>query len=371
MQEKKLQYRSYPDLYLNFENGVKNYQLFTSMGSTQFKRVICNLISNAAEAMSYSSVVTINAAEIENEIQIEISDTGPGFDEQFKDQLFENGFTTKSNGNGLGLYNAKKEVEGLGGRITVSNNNGAIVRLTLPKASPPSNFPAEINLNGIIKIIVLDDDESIHRLWDKRLSKYKIELEHFYTAQALLEKYAQLPQNYLLLSDYELLGEELSGIDCITRLNAAKNSFLVTARADEYEINSRCSELNLKLLPKNMALIIPVTQGLDKKVVLIDDDELVHMSWKRAGKKSGIEVSTYYTMQSFIDNFYQYDKATTIYIDSNLSEDIKGEIESERIKDLGFDDLFLATGYLKDDIAKPLWIKDIVGKSPAALFSEK
>ncbi|MBY0517526.1 MAG: HAMP domain-containing histidine kinase [Bacteriovoracaceae bacterium] len=369
IQEKKLQYRSYPDLFLKFENGVHNYQLFTSMGSTQFKRVACNLISNAAEAMGHTGVVTINAVEIENEIQIEISDTGPGFDEKLKDHLFENGFTTKSNGNGLGLYNAKKEVEDLGGRIIVSNNNGAIVRLTLPKASPPSNFPMEINLNGITKIIVLDDDESIHNLWSKRLSKYKIELEHCYSAQALLKKYAQLPQNHLLLSDYEILGEEISGIVSISRLNAVKNSILVTARADEYEINNRCSELNLKLLPKNLALFIPIIDTSSKKVVLIDDDELVHMSWKREGKKSNIEVSTYYTVQSFLDNFHQYERATKIFIDSNLSGNIKGEIESEKIKSLGFDDLFLATGYSKDHIDKPAWIKDVVGKSPTHLFT--
>lgn len=89
------------------------------------------------------------------------------------------------------------------------------------------------------------------------------------------------------------------------------------------------------------------------------------MSWKRAGIKSDIEVSTYYTVQSFIDNFKQHDKATTIFIDSNLSGNIKGEIESERIKSLGFDDLFLATGYSKEHMEKPAWIKDVVGKSPS------
>ena len=68
------------------------------------------------------------------------------------------------------------------------------------------------------------------------------------------------------------------------------------------------------------------------------------------------------------ENFQKYDKTTTIFIDSNLSEGIKGEIESERIKNLGFDDLFLATGFSKDQVNKPTWIKEVVGKSPASLL---
>jgi hypothetical protein len=114
-----------------------------------------------------------------------------------------------------------------------------------------------------------------------------------------------------------------------------------------------------------MALIVPIVQCQPKTVVLIDDDELMHMSWKREGKKANVEVLTYYTIESFIEDCHHYHKTTPIFIDSNLSGEIKGEVESERIKDLGFDDLFLATGYSRDHLDKPIWIKGIVGKSPA------
>ena len=361
-QEKRLQYRSYPDLHINFENSVQNYQLFTSMSSTQFKRLICNLITNAAEALRYSGVVTIKANEYENTIQVSISDNGPGFDENFKEKFFMNGFTTKPNGNGLGLYNAKKEIENIGGEISISNQSGAIVLVTLPKAAAPSHFPVEITLNGITKIIILDDDESIHRLWNKRFTSYNIEFEHFYSAHTLMNEYDQIPADVLLLSDFELLGEMITGIDCITKLNAFGNSYLVTARADEFEINDRCAELKLKLLPKNMAFIIPITQGPSKKVVLIDDDELIHMSWKREGKKMDVEVSTYYTIEDFIDDSHQYHKTIPIFIDSILKDGFRGEVVSETIYESGFDQLFLATGLVKENINKPFWIKEIVGK---------
>jgi hypothetical protein len=318
--------------------------------------------------MGYSGTVTIKANERDNRIQLTISDNGPGFDENFKDSFFTDGFTTKSNGNGLGLYNAKKEIESIGGDITISNQSGATVQVTLPKAAVPSHFPTEITLNEITKVIILDDDESIHRLWSKRLSGHNVEFEHFYSAHALMNEYSHIPADVLLLSDFELLGEMITGIDCITKLNAFKNSYLVTARADEFEINNQCSVLNIKLLPKNMAFIVPICKNSAAKVVLIDDDELMHMSWKREGKKSDIEVSTFFTIDSFISSSHSYHKETRIFIDSRLSGDVRGEIESEKIKNLGFNDLYLATGYSKDQIQIPVWIKKVVGKSPDSIL---
>lgn len=40
-----------------------------------------------------------------------------------------------------------------------------------------------------------------------------------------------------------------------------------------------------------MALIIPI--NLDNKIVLIDDDDLVHMSWKYSAKKKGVNLHSY------------------------------------------------------------------------------
>ena len=53
-----------------------------------------------------------------------------------------------------------------------------------------------------------------------------------------------------------------------------------------------------------------------------------------------------------------------IYIDSNLGDNIKGEIESEKIFNLGFKNLYLATGYGKEFIQKPPWIIEVLSKGP-------
>ena len=62
-------------------------------------------------------------------------------------------------------------------------------------------------------------------------------------------------------------------------------------------------------------------------------------------------------------------KTTKIFIDSNLGKGLKGEVESEKIFNIGFLNLFLATGYEKNTVIKPSWIKEIYSKSPENIKS--
>jgi FixJ family two-component response regulator len=98
--------------------------------------------------------------------------------------------------------------------------------------------------------------------------------------------------------------------------------------------------------------------------ILIDDDELMHMTWKMEADKKAIEFKAYSSVEEFIKDADQYSKNTVIYVDSNLADGLKGEIESEKISQLGFTEIYLATGFSADDLEKPEWIKEIVGKRP-------
>lgn len=99
-----------------------------------------------------------------------------------------------------------------------------------------------------------------------------------------------------------------------------------------------------------------------KKLILIDDDKLIHMSWKMEAAKNNVNLICFFSIDEFLQQADIFAKDTYIYIDSNLADNIKGEVESEKIYRLGFEKLFLATGYNASDIKKPNWIKGIVGK---------
>ncbi len=64
---------------------------------------------------------------------ISISDNGPGIPKEIMSTLFEPFVTqNKANGTGLGLAIVKQYVSAHGGKITVSNNNGALFTIALP-----------------------------------------------------------------------------------------------------------------------------------------------------------------------------------------------------------------------------------------------
>jgi signal transduction histidine kinase len=52
---------------------------------------------------------------------LQIKDNGKGFDESTANQLFKRGFTTKSSGAGLGLYNCRTIIESHEGTIDITS----------------------------------------------------------------------------------------------------------------------------------------------------------------------------------------------------------------------------------------------------------
>ena len=84
----------------------------------QISQVFVNIIRNALQASPTDIIVMLNASYSDREIQISISDDGTGIPEDIQSRIFMPNFTTKSNGNGLGLAISKHIVEASGGRIT-------------------------------------------------------------------------------------------------------------------------------------------------------------------------------------------------------------------------------------------------------------
>ncbi len=76
-----------------------------SLDPDQIKQVLVNLIRNAVEAMPDGGVVQVSAAwrGANDELVIQVSDTGPGIPEEHMHKLFSPFFTTKPVGKGTGL----------------------------------------------------------------------------------------------------------------------------------------------------------------------------------------------------------------------------------------------------------------------------
>jgi PAS domain S-box-containing protein len=103
----------------------------------QMNHVFMNLILNGAQAMDGQGEIKIHTGLSlqENEIVIDIFDTGPGIAEDVLQHIFEPFFTTKEEGQGtgLGLSMVYSIVENHGGSITARNRKekGAVFTITL------------------------------------------------------------------------------------------------------------------------------------------------------------------------------------------------------------------------------------------------
>jgi PAS domain S-box-containing protein len=108
----------------------------------QVQQVIVNLLMNALHATRgiadrpHEIRVKIDGIG-EDFIKVAVEDSGTGI-EGNPDRIFEPFFTTKSDGMGLGLSICRTIIEGQGGRVSASNNDGwgATVGFTLPLNIP-------------------------------------------------------------------------------------------------------------------------------------------------------------------------------------------------------------------------------------------
>jgi signal transduction histidine kinase len=107
-------------------------------------RALTNLIENAIQAMPGGGTLTIAASSVTGGVAIVLRDTGTGMEPEAVRRAFEPYFSTKTAGSGLGLANARRNVEACGGRIEISSTSGAgtTMTVTLPVEPPPAGESA-------------------------------------------------------------------------------------------------------------------------------------------------------------------------------------------------------------------------------------
>lgn len=110
----------------------------------QIQQVMVNLMRNAIEAMADSAQKRLHIAvtSIDDErVEIALSDTGTGIDQELGDRIFDPFASTKGTGMGLGLSICRTIIEAHGGTIRAEPNpdGGTIFQVTLEKAGQEQN----------------------------------------------------------------------------------------------------------------------------------------------------------------------------------------------------------------------------------------
>lgn len=102
---------------------------------------------------------------------------------------------------------------------------------------------------------------------------------------------------------------------------------------------------------------------MEKIKVLIDDDILIQLGKQLQAEKEGYQLDCFYSIDEFLASSSKYPKDTEIYVDSNLGTGVPGEVDSKRIAEIGFENIYLNTGYSDLNIEEYTWIKQIYVKS--------
>lgn len=117
----------------------KDLQVFAD--KQRMQQVFLNLIKNAVDALDGKGTIWISAKEYlsrgsHKEVEILVSDNGPGIEEQVVKKIFDPFYTTKDvgKGSGLGLFIVHDIIESHGGTITLDSrvNEGTSFVIWLP-----------------------------------------------------------------------------------------------------------------------------------------------------------------------------------------------------------------------------------------------
>ena len=376
--EKRVQLSS--NLGLKIQTNLPcSYGLFARVEPIRFKRVISNLLNNAVEAIDESGDIELNISSNDQFVCFSIRDTGKGIPEEIIPQLTKRGFSFgKSQGSGLGLYQAKIALEQWGGSLEILSEvgKGTTVNLKIPRANEPSWFVPKIILPTTGIVCILDDDESIHHIWEQRIeeasvsSESKPKIMNFASAYELTLWQSGLSKDeeVFYLIDYELKGQDWTGLDVIRKLGIAERSVLVTSRFEEVTGIQTFKDLDLRLLPKIFLSAIPIELGTPESrevdCVLIDNDPLVHLTWSDSASRNGKRLRMLFSPDPFFDLAPTLRRNIPIFVDSDLGNGLKGEEVVQRIQALGFTNVLMETGYSPEHFERSPWITRVIGKDP-------
>jgi anti-sigma regulatory factor (Ser/Thr protein kinase) len=384
--EKRLQFRSRSRVEIEAWLDAPSYGIFSKVQPVEFKRLLSNLINNAVEAFGDGpGAVRINLSAQNDRAIVKVKDNGKGIPPEILAKLGQRGETHgKTGGSGLGLYHARVSAESWNGKLAISSEagNGTTITVDLPQAPTPDWFVSGLTLTKNKIILILDDDASIHQIWQGRLDSIRarengIEVVHVSTPgeiRSWVKDNEGKVHEALYLLDYELLGSRETGLSLASELGIGERAILVTSRYEEPGILESCRKLKTRMIPKGLAGLVPIRiEDIAPEAdparrrwdaILIDDDPLARMTWKMAAEKAGKSFRAFSTAADFLNESDAIDRGTPVYVDAELGNGVKGDAESLRIRELGFGQIYLATGHAPEKFAGLAYLRGVVGKEP-------
>ena len=280
LSEKRYQNNGKP-ITFEHEFAANTDYLFIQVVPSALGRMLSNLMNNATDAFDgRAGKVILKLIEDNGRAKIIIEDNGKGIPKEVLDKINNNTKVTsgKEDGHGIGMGQVSDTLKENNGDMQIESEvgKGTTITITFPIIPIPKWFAQEIVVHKGDTIVILDDDPSIHDVWETRFKEHKdsVTLKHFTFGEETIDFIkAQKGKKHkiVLLTDYELLNQQVDGLDVI-KSSKPLYSFLVTSHFDKPDIRDGVIEAYTKLLPKQLAPEIPIkiierqTKGPDYSV---------------------------------------------------------------------------------------------------------
>ena len=172
----------------------------------QINQVINNLVINAMQAMKDGGILRVSASNVTvkqdqivsldagSYVRVTIEDNGPGIPQEIQDKIFDPYFTTKNEGNGLGLSMTYSIVKRHHGHIVLDSHlgEGARFDIYLPVTegiSVSKDFVAQNYQGDKERILVMDDDIIVQESLGNSLEFLGYEVDFADHGEGAIEKY--------------------------------------------------------------------------------------------------------------------------------------------------------------------------------------
>lgn len=367
----------YANSSIEFECSINNLNAFLCIKTSpsDFKRSISNLINNSIDSLPEAQGnIKIVLKANEEWVYIDIWDDGTGMPDDVLQKLNNGTSIThgKTNGHGLGMQQVHDMLNNNYGEMkivssTKKENHGTTVMLKFPRIIAPNWICNEIAIHKNSTIVILDDDKSNQQLWQQKFSYIiqklpDIKIKYFFNGNDVIKFIKDFSivekENICLLCDYELINQELNGLEVIKQCEI-KYSILIANHFIDNAVKKQAIQNCIKILPKE--LITSVSSKINKSFHRINGELInVHMVWLDDESLvaqtliteyfPNLIIDTYSNPFEFLDAIDNYAKNTKIILDNyyyapdGSTYKIDGITLAQQLHDKGFTNLTLLSG---------------------------
>jgi hypothetical protein len=239
---------------------------FAIINENKLKRMISNLIENAAQASTQGQEILVVLKRNEKMNIIQIIDKGHGIKAEHLPMIGKRGVSFRKNGNGLGISYAIEKVESWGGSLTIDSRfgEGTLVEIQFTQATVPEWFTGSISLENVKEFVLTDDRPVIHTLVRERLERTRRDIKLFfhYSSRDFDSWYSSIQKKLvspLFVFDYDMGEGSTTGLDIIQNYDLSSKAILLTNFYDDLTIQTEACNARVKIFPKCLI------EYLDKK----------------------------------------------------------------------------------------------------------